>query len=197
MASVKQSTSAGNEKSQTVRYGFFRYFTLLMLLSFGGWAFETLLMRIIYGGFYDRGFMTLPFCPIYGVSLLTMYFLAGTPDEGRGILQNVQGKAARYLLYVLIAFLVPSIAELIVGLFFDKGFGVWLWDYSHQPLNLWGYVCLPVSVAWAMLIFFFMKFVFPFCKRIIGKIPTPLIRILGVLLLFVTAADLVYNFLHI
>lgn len=182
---------------KTDTYGIARYFLLTMAMSFLGWSFETVFVLINTGKLHDQGFMTMPFCPIYGCSLLAMYLLAGTPDEGRGLLKNVDNRIVRYGAYLLIAFIVPSLAELLVGLFFDKAFGVWLWSYENQPLNINGYVCLPVSLAWAALIFAFMKWLFPLLKGLIGKIPTGSARIIAVALFALTVADFIYNFIKI
>lgn len=34
-------------------------------------------------GFSDRGFLSLPFCTIYGSSILAIYLIIGTPSKGR------------------------------------------------------------------------------------------------------------------
>ena len=64
-----------------MRYGIERYFILGAVLAFLGWLWETALMFALTGEYYDRGFMTLPFCPIYATGILGAYFLLGTPKE--------------------------------------------------------------------------------------------------------------------
>ena len=182
---------------KTEKYGLSRYFLLTLLLSFLGWAFEMALVFFMSGKMHDRGFMTMPFCPIYGCSILAAYLIAGTPDEGRGLLRNVDSRLIRHLLYLGLAFILPSLAELVVGAFFDKLFGVWLWDYSDLPLNLNGYVALPVSLAWTVLLFLFMKFLFTPLKNLVGKIPKKLANVLAILLLIAVAADVFMNFKNI
>lgn len=179
------------------RFGLSRYFLLTMALSFLGWAFETCLLRITTGKWHDRGFLTMPLCPIYGCSLIAAYFLLGAPDEPRGLLQKIENKGGRYALYLLFAFLIPSAAELFVGLFFDKAFHVWLWSYDDLPMNLDGYICLPVSLAWAVLIFFFMKFIFPPLKRLFGKLPRGLSLVLATILLLALIVDLGVSIKHV
>lgn len=180
------------EKTET--YGVARYFLLTMALSFIGWAYETLFVFLQSGRWHDQGFMTMPFCPIYGCSLIGAYLLAGTPDEGRGFLKKVDNRLLRYALYFLIAFTVPTLAELFVGLFFDKAFGIWLWSYRALPLNINGYICLPVSLAWAALIFAFMKWLFPLIKGLIYKIPLKAARSVAILLFALVVVDFIYNF---
>ena len=89
------------KKAKTEKYGLSRYFLLLMFLSFLGWALETVYMRIATGKWVDRGFMTMPFCPIYGCSVILVYFLIGTPTEGGLFLKKVGKGILRCLLYLL------------------------------------------------------------------------------------------------
>ena len=184
-------------QSEQERFGLSRYFLLTMALSFLGWAFETCLLRITTGKWHDRGFLSMPLCPIYGCSLIAAFFLLGTPDEPRGILQKIENMGGRYALYLLFAFLIPSAAELFVALFFDKVFQVWLWSYDDLPMNLDGYVGLPVSLAWAVLIIFFMKFVFSPLKRLFGKLPRGLSSVLAIILLLALIVDLGVSIKHI
>ena len=172
-----------------------KYFLINLLLSFIGWGYETLLMLILAGELQNRGFLSLPLCPIYGCTLMAVYFLLGTPDEGRGLLKRVYDPIKRRLLYLLGAFTAPTVAELIVGAYFDKFHGVWLWSYHGLPLNFRGYVSLPISVLWAVMIFLFMKFIFPVLKRWVFRLPKVLATALAIALLSVLLADLVKCYL--
>lgn len=171
-----------------------KYFLLTMLLSFLGWAFETTLTFIQTGKFYDRGFMTMPFCPIYGVSLIAIYFLLGTPNEGRGILKNVTDPLARCLIYLVFAFIVPTAAELIVGFIFDVFFNTSLWSYTGLPFNFRGYISLPVSLGWMLAVFAFMGYLFPLFKRFVFKIPKGLAISLATALVVASLADLAFSY---
>lgn len=147
------------------------YFLLCVLISFIGWVWETVYMYIITGYFNDRGFLTLPLCPIYASVLLGAYFLLGTVTEGRGILKNVSSESARALIYLSFAFILPTVAEMLVGAFFDKAFGIRLWDYSYMDYNTNGYVALEISVLWGGAIFIFMNRIFLPLKRLVFSIP--------------------------
>lgn len=171
-----------------------KYFLLTMLLSFFGWAFETGFTYLSTGKFYDRGFLTMPFCPIYGCSLMLVYFLLGTPNEGRGILKNVRDPFARYSLYFVFAFLIPTAAELLVGFVFDVFFDTWLWSYSSLPFNFRGYISLPISIGWAVLVFLFMGCVFKPLKRLVFKIPKLFAVPLAFALAIAVAVDLVLSY---
>lgn len=55
---------------------------IFLTISFIGWAMETVYCSLLNGKFCDRGFLTLPFCTIYGFSIMAIYLLIGTPQKG-------------------------------------------------------------------------------------------------------------------
>ena len=181
------------EKTSRVFETLEKYFLLTMLLSFLGWAFEVCFVYIKAGRIKDAGFMTLPFCPIYGCSLLAIYFLGGTPDKGRGMLADIENKALRWASYALLAFFIPTLAEFLVGLFFDKLFCLRLWNYKGQPFNVNGYVSLYVSLGWSALIFFVMKYIFPFLKKRIFAMPKKTARKIAIPLFVISVMDIAFN----
>ena len=62
-----------------------------------------------------------------------------------------------------------------------------------MPYNVDGYVCLPISLIWAGLIFAFMRFFFLPIKRAVGKVPVPLAWVLLVLTGLIFSADILSN----
>ena len=88
-------------------------------------------------------------------------------------------------------------AELVVGFFFDKSFCIRLWSYIGTPLNLGGYMCVPVSIAWAILIFLFMKFLFTPIKKFVGKLPLHGARLLSLTLAVLFALDILIHFMRV
>ena len=162
-------------------------------ISFAGWLWETLLMLCLTGEYYDRGFITLPFCPIYGTAVIGTYFLLGAPDKGRGMLKEIKNKAVRYALYAAFCFIIPTLAELFVGLIFDKSLHLRLWEYSAYPCHFGGYICLPISLSWAVLLFLFMKVAFLPLKRLFYKIPELPARVLATVLSIALSTDFLIN----
>ena len=138
-----------------------RYLLLFLSISFLGWGIEMLYALARTGRFTDRGFLTLPFCTIYGFSILIIYALIGTPREGGLLLRAYPHRRSRVLFYFLLAMAIPTLIELVTAAVLDHGFGVRLWDYHPYPLDLWGYICLPLSLIWGVLITAFMAWGFP------------------------------------
>lgn len=176
---------------------FAKYFLLTVALSFIGWAFEVSLIFFTSGKFHNPGFMSLPLCPIYGSSLILVYFLIGTPDEGRGVLKNVGNPFTRYSTYLAFCFLIPTAAELLVGFFFDFFFDIRLWSYSRMPLNFHGYVAVPISLGWTLLIFIFMKYIFADIKRLVFKIPKKAALVFAVVFVVAIAVDMTFSYINI
>ena len=166
----------------------------LILLSFIGWVWEVGVMFVQTGKFFNQGFLTLPICPIYGTTLLIVYFLLGTPQNPKGILKGVHKKMAAQFLYFSFAFLIPTVCELCVGIAFEKTLHVSLWGYSNLPLCVFHYACVPVSFVWAILIFLFMRYAFTPLKRVIEKLPSGLTECVSFSLLFIFLVDFSLNF---
>lgn len=137
-------------------------------VSFIGWCGETLLFLVRFGRLRDRGFLTLPFCTIYGSCLTGMYLFIGTPQNGRlaPLFAKAEGlrgaarpaaKCGLYALYFLCAALLPTLAELAFGGLF-YAFGVRLWDYGYKKVHLYGLISPDQSLLWGALITLAMRF---------------------------------------
>ncbi len=174
-----------------------KYILLTATMSFIGWLYEVVLVRMQSGYWTNRGFMWLPFCPIYGCTLLAIYFFMGTPQEKRGILKKVKNPFLHTALYLVLAGLLPTLAELFVGLLFDKAFHTMLWSYEGMPFNYRGYICLTISLLWSVMIYAFMRFVFPLLKRLLFRMPGRLALILSAMLLIACTADVTIQFFQI
>jgi len=172
------------------------YFILFMAISFLGWAAETVFFSLCYGGFHDRGFMTMPFCTIYGFSFLLLYWLIGTPTgEHTGLLPRAVHSCRLFPpLYVLLSALIPTAVELLTGIFFHRLFGIRLWSYSAYRFHLNGYICLEYSLLWGLLLPLCMHYVFLPLKAGIFSLSDVSLRHLARLLAMLTLADWTANF---
>lgn len=187
----------------------FSYLVILFVfISFLGWCGETLYFLLRWDDFTDRGFLTLPLCTIYGCSIMAIYLIIGTPNRGRLKPLFVRAKklspvlraaayVGLYILYFVVAALIPTIAEFVTGLFFDKVFGITLWDYGYSDYNLFGYVCLEMSVLWGALITLAMGVVWPLLEKLVLLIPPKAAKKVASAFLILIAADFVFNFSYL
>ncbi len=162
------------------------YFLILYFFTYGflGWCTEVAYATTKQGEFVNRGFLNGPICPIYGVGVsVVVYFL--TPFSG-----NLP------FLYIASTVLV-TVLEGLTGYFMDKIFHHKWWDYSNQPLNIGGYVCLIFSLVWGVACVIIVKGIHPAVHKALAFIPVPIgiagIVVLGVVLsadLYVTASGI-------
>ena len=64
---------------------------LFFLFSFLGWCWEKFYFYLVYGINADRGFLTLPFCTVYGSALLLIRAALKLPDPERTYPRNMFG----------------------------------------------------------------------------------------------------------
>ena len=182
------------------------YAVLVALFSLAGWAVETLTFYFMYGDFFDRGLLTLPFCPLYGLSAFAVYALLRTPQTGiwSKLSHKPHSKAGRVfatvgvlLCYALAAAALATAIEGITGFFYHRVFGIRLWNYEGYPLNLFGYVCLQYALLWGVLIVAAMGLVwYPLQKALMRAPFAPLAVIAGILSTAITF-DFLFNMFHL
>lgn len=167
-----------------------KYFILFMAISFLGWLVETVFFLICYGKYYDRGFMTLPFCTIYGFSFLLLWFLIGEPGGTKGRVK----RGSSPLRYFLLCALIPTALELLTGWFFQRSFGLRLWSYENYRFHFRGYICLEYALLWGILIPPCMKYIFRPVKNYIFSLAASKTGILAAVLSILAAVDWAVNF---
>ena len=97
---------------------------IFVIYSFIGWILESVYKSILERKIINSGFLIGPFCPIYGLGALIIYYaLIGLTD-------NI------FLLFIA-GFIVLSIWEYIVGVFLELVFKTKYWDYSNNFCNIY------------------------------------------------------------
>lgn len=141
-------------------FGFDSYHVILWFLTYSilGWVVESIYMSICNKKLTNRGFATGPFCPIYGVGALTVFF-ALRPYSNNGLLLFVLGS----LLATTIEFLTAVIMKRVFG-------EIW-WDYNEKPFNYKGVLCLESSIAWGFYTLFLFMFLQRLVEGVVSRIP--------------------------
>ncbi len=179
---------------------------LAALFSLLGWVAETVLFLIKRGHFVDRGLLTLPFCPMYGLSMLAVYAVLRTPQTGiwvkiAALPKTRTGKFAAVatcvLLYAAAAALLASLFEYITGAFYDNKFGVRLWNYRNKENNIHGYVCLKYTLVWGTLSVAAMGLVWHPLQNVLARAKTAVLVTSAVLLFTAISADFVFNMIYL
>ena len=154
-------------------YALFWYFCIYALL---GWGLEVCFCTLHTGHFVNRGFLNGPVCPIYGFGMVIIL----------AVLEPLQNN-----LFVLFlgAVLLTSTLELITGIALKKLFHTSWWDYTDQPLNLGGYICLKFSLGWGVCAVLAVRVLHPLVAGLVSLLPPVLGWVLLVILAAVFCAD--------
>lgn len=174
-----------------------KYFVLFIIISFVGWLAETALCSLEAGRYCDRGFLTLPFCTIYGFTILILYALLGTPTEGGLLLKNMNNRRVRLPVYFLLSALIATTAELVTAVFFEQVCKISLWDYSAYRFNYKGYICLEFFLIWGVLIVFSMKYLFIPMRTAVGTIPEKVLFWISGSLTVLLVADWIVHYAQV
>lgn len=134
---IGANTSVLSSRFRIVTYMIFQY------LVYGaiGWIVETSYIYVVYDHFSRRGLIShgLPMIPLFGYGGLLIVTL----------LKRWKNKPA--IIYFFSVFLATSI-EFLTGLSNLYLLNRQTWNYNRIPLSYKGFVALPVSLAWGLLI---------------------------------------------
>lgn len=157
--------SSKNKKVFAEGYSFKKLFLIFVIGSIFGALYEQILNLITTylqtGNLVwelRRGVIYGPFSPIYGAgAVLLVYFLA-KPNYSNlktFILGALGGGAFEYL----ISFLQETFTHTVS------------WDYSDHFLNINGRTTIPIMIAWGILAFVLIEYVYPWLSKWIESFP--------------------------
>ena len=169
-----------------VIFGVGSYELVMWFLTYGmlGWLVESIYMSFCNKKLTNRGFGRGPFCPIYGVGALTVFFLLRPYSENR------------VLLFFMGSFFA-TILEYLTALLMQKVFGEVWWDYNEKPFNYKGIICLESSIAWGFYTLFLFMFLKNTVEGIVALIPLYVGRVAGSVLITVFGMDFLSSFYNV
>ena len=139
-------------------------FALIMLVatvSFLGFIVENVWLALTKG-YIDNRNMCFPFLLGYGLAILLIYVILGTPKKIWlfGKMFFIKNKILKFLVYFIGVMICVSIGEIVLGTFVEKVCNFYWWDYSALPLHITRYTSIPTSMMFSALIYFFMDNIF-------------------------------------
>ena len=141
-----------------MQYSIYQLLWLFLIYSFLGWCVEVSFVAVTSGRVVNRGFLNGPVCPIYGVGML-------------GALVLLEPVSENLLLLFLLGMLLCTLVELIGGWALERAFHTRWWDYSDEPFNLGGYICLRFSIMWGLAVTFAVRLIHPLIFAMVNWIP--------------------------
>lgn len=129
-----------------------------IIYSFFGWVWETFYVSIKQGEFINRGFISGPFCTIYGCGAIAVYTIL-KPAEGNLFILFFGGIVVATLLEYFTAVLMESI------------FHTSWWDYSDKKFNFQGRICLGASLGWGVFTVILFRVLHPVVENLVSLYP--------------------------
>ncbi len=169
---------------------FFENYTLPEALSvffiyaFIGWCTEVVYATLRHGKFVNRGFMIGPVCPIYGLGVLSVVMFLEPIKDYWGLL-------------FIASMLFTSLIELIGGFILERLFNEKWWDYSEEPFNLKGYICLKFSIMWGVACVLVIDVVHPSIMAVVRLIPQGILILALIVCSAVFAADITVTMINV
>jgi len=159
---------------------FWVLFLVFTVYSFLGWLTESIFCSIPEGKFINRGFLTGPFCPIYGVGAVLVISVL-SPFKENMITLYAAGV------------IITSLLEYITGFALEKVFHTTYWDYSAHRFNLHGRVCLQNSLLFGVMCVVGILYIHPIVLFLVGSIPAMILPFISIAFLIYFISDTVVS----
>lgn len=131
-----------------------KFFLVITFLFFAGsiigWGIELVFRRFFSKNNPERkwinpGFLTGPYLPLYGFSLVILFLLSYIDVDF-----VVNPQLQKIVLFALMALCITAF-EFIAGMIFIVGMKIRLWDYSKNWGNIKGIICPQFTFYWWLL----------------------------------------------
>ncbi len=139
-------------------YTWYQMGWIVLIYSCLGWCAEVAFAALKTGKFVNRGFLNGPVCPIYGFGILSVVL----------VLEPVKDNL---LLLFFGSMVFTSALEFIAGYAMERFFHDKWWDYSNNPYNIKGYICLEFSVMWGIACVLVVDIIHPIIMGLVNAIP--------------------------
>jgi len=156
-------------------YNIIFYFAIYAFL---GWCVEVAYAALNSGKFVNRGFLNGPVCPIYGFGVVFIIAFL-TPIENN------------FFVLFIGAVFITSFIEYMTGFVLEKVFHHRWWDYSDEPFNIRGYICLKFSLIWGIASIFIIKVVHTVIYDVVRLIP----NLVGIIFIAIIIISFLIDFI--
>ena len=131
---------------------------IVLIYSCLGWCCEVAFAALKTGKFVNRGLLNGPVCPIYGFGVLSVVL----------VLEPVKDNL---LLLFFGSMVFTSLLEFLAGFAMERIFHDKWWDYSSNPFNIKGYICLEFSIMWGIACVLVVDIIHPIIMKLVNALP--------------------------
>lgn len=157
------------------------YFLLFLVYAIIGWVVEVINAYIKKKKFINRGFLIGPYCPIYGVGMLTIIGL-------------LRGYTDNYIVLFILSMTICMVLEYLTSYFMELVFKARWWDYSSKRFNINGRICLETAIPFGLGGMMIMYVINPVIEGILNRFSDNMLLVLSISLMTIFLIDLVVSF---
>lgn len=165
-----------------------------IFVSFLGFVVENIWLAITKG-YMDNRNMCLPFLMGYGMAMLLIFWILGTPEKpwlfGKSIL--IKNRILKRFLYFAGVMLCVCVGEILLGTFVEKTCHFCWWDYSPIPFHITRYTSIPTSTLFSVAVTFFMDIVLKPLYNFFQRWNSGFLKVAVVVLMVLMTGDFLYN----
>lgn len=159
-----------------MEYTLYQLLWFFLIYAFLGWLMETALAAVRKRRLLNRGFLNAPFSPVYGLS--AVLFAIFLPEL----------RSAPFFLF-LGGMILATGLELATGLLLERISHQKWWDYSDEPWNFNGHICLKYSLIWGLLALLCVFFLNPLLVTLTGLFPRSIGKLVLLAVLILLGVD--------
>lgn len=175
----------------------FALIMVIVVVSFLGFWIENIFISS-FTGFMNNRNMIFPFLFGYGLSILAILILFGTPNEPKFLGKRLyfKGQITSTVYYFIIAFICVCVGEIALGHIIEYTCDIIWWDYSRLPLNITRYTSVFTSLGFAFLITVFAKYLYLPILNAFSKIERSKLAIISISLVIILSIDMLNSLFY-
>ena len=151
-----------------------------VIFSFFGWVASSFRSLILEKKFSNNGFLTSPFCPMYGFSAVICY-MALKPFENSKLILFIGST------------LILSALMVVVGVLVEKTLKFKPWDFSSSKFSIGNYITFPYALFLGLLGMLLVGLIIPVLRTAVEAIPFWVSLILVLCFCGIIAIDYVFS----
>lgn len=151
-----------------------------VIFSFFGWVASSFRSLILEKKFSNNGFLTSPFCPMYGFSAVICY-TALKPFENSKLILFIGST------------LILSALMVVVGVLVEKTLKFKPWDFSSSKFSIGNYITFPYALFLGLLGMLLVGLIIPVLRTAVEAIPFWVSLILVLCFCGIIAIDYVFS----
>ena len=151
-----------------------------VIFSFFGWVASSFRSLLLEKKFSNNGFLTSPFCPMYGFSAV-IFYTALKPFENSKLILFIGST------------LILSALMVVVGVLVEKTLKFKPWDFSSSKFSIGNYITFPYALFLGLLGMLLVGLIIPVLRTAVEAIPFWVSLILVLSFCGIIAIDYVFS----